>query len=385
MMKRQKVHSLTGRIDMARMYQAWYAVKRNRGAAGLDKVSVQMYEHNLHQNLASLMYDLKHRGKYFAHILRRVYIPKGKGKRRPLGIPIVRDRVAQGVICALIEPIFEQYFSEYSFGFRKSRNAHMAIKAILIAKNQGFLWVVDADIQSFFDNIPHELIIDLIAEYVADGNILSIVREFLTAGVMEDGCIKRNERGTPQGGVISPLLANIVLNILDHKLAQNGFRFVRYADDFVIMCRTENSAKQALTLARDTLNKMGLSLSPEKTIITRFKEGFDFLGFNISSRRVSIRKKSMESIKDRIREKTIRSRNFGKEVIADLNRVIRGFANYFDTPFSSVKELLYRMDQWTRKRLRCMKYTRISKQDNRRFKNKYLARMGLVTLHYRHR
>lgn len=383
MKARQKVHSLTGRIDMARMCQAWHAVKKNRGAAGLDKVSIQMYEQNLHQNLASLMHDLKHRGQYSANPLRRVYIRKGERERerRPLGIPIVRDRVAQGVVCSLLEPIFEPSFSEYSFGFRKGRNAHGAIESILDAKRQGLTWVVDADIKGFFDNIPHELIIDLTAEKVADGNILNIIREFLTAGVMEDGSIKSNDRGTPQGGVISPLLANIVLNVLDHKLTQNGHRFVRYADDFVIMCSSENTARQALTLAKETLEGMGLTLSPQKTIITPYKKGFDFLGFNISSRRVSIRKKSVEKIKDKIRGKTIRSHNFGKEVITELNRILKGYANYFDTPFSSVKELFCILDKWIRKRLRCMKYTSISRLHNRRFKNKYFTRMGLVSLY----
>ena len=229
--KRQKIHSLTGRIDMARMLNAFQKVKRNGGAHGVDGVMLEMYQANLQQNLAALMYDLKHRGHYHAAPLRRVYIPKGKGKWRALGIPTVRDRVAQEVIRSLLEPIFEPTFAECSYGFRPGRNAHQAIHSVLDAYLDGCWFVVDADIQSFFDNIPHELIIDLVAERVADGNILQLLCEFLTAEVIEDGDSHPSQKGTPQGGVISPLLANIALDVLDRQMIQAGFRFVRYADD----------------------------------------------------------------------------------------------------------------------------------------------------------
>jgi len=379
---RLKVHSLTGRMDMARMQRAFKSVKKNRGAAGVDKVDIQMFEANLAQNLAALLYDLKHRGRYQAAPLRRAFIPKGKGRRRPLGIPTVRDRVAQAVIRSLLEPIFEPTFSETSFGFRPGRNAHQAIQHILDCYQEGYRWVVDADIQGFFDNIPHELIIDLVAERVADGNILQILREFLTAGVWEKGFLLPTLQGTPQGGVISPLLANIVLDVLDQRLTQAGFRFVRYADDFVILCPDRSSAEHALALASQTLQQeLGLSLSPEKTVLTTFRQGFPFLGFLISSWGVSIRPKSVEKFKDKIRQLTVRSHNLDQQTIRTLKRVILGFAHYFATPFSTVKRQFDRLDRWLRKRLRCMKFKRISKLDNWRWRNQHLARLGLVSLY----
>ena len=379
---RLKVHSLTGRIDMARMHRAFKAVKKNRGAAGVDKVDIQMFEANLEQNLAALMFDLKHRGHYQAAPLRRAFIPKGKGQWRPLGIPTVRDRVAQEVIRSLLEPTFEPTFSEDSFGFRPGRNAHQAVERILEFYQDGYRWVVDADIQGFFDNIPHELIVDLVAERVADGNILQILREFLTAGVWEEGFLHPTVKGTPQGGVISPLLANIVLDVLDQRLAQAGLRFVRYADDFVVLCSDRSSAEQALALVSEIVqNELGLSLSPEKTVITTFQQGFPFLGFQISSWGISIRPKSVEKFKDKIRKLTVRSHNLDQDTFRALKRVILGFAHYFATPFSTVKRQFDRLDRWIRKRLRCMKFKRISKLDNWRWRNKYLARMGLVSLY----
>jgi len=206
------------------MHRAFRAVKRNRGAAGVDKVSIRAFEANLDDNLAALMFDLKH-GRYRATPLRRAYIPKGEGKLRPLGIPTVRDRVAQEVVRSILEPIFEPHFSEFSFGFRPRRNAHQALEALRAAHADGFKWVVDADIQAFFDNIPHDLILNRVAERVADGNILRLIREFLSAGVLEGAEFRPSTSGTPQGGVISPLLANIVLDLLDQRLTQSGLRF----------------------------------------------------------------------------------------------------------------------------------------------------------------
>jgi group II intron reverse transcriptase/maturase len=367
---------------MSRMHLAFHRVKRNGGGPGVDGVTIEMYEANLAQNLAALMYDLKHRGHYHASPLRRAYVSKGKGKKmRPLGIPTVRDRIAQEVMRDLLEPIFEPTFADCSYGFRPGRNAHQAIEAILQAYRQGNVIVVEVDIRAFFDNIPHELIIDLVAEWVADGNILQIIREFLTAEVVEDGETHLVTQGTPQGGVISPLLANIVLNVMDHLLIQAGYRLIRYADDFVILCPNVASAEQALALTIEILNSLSLSVSPEKTLITPFRCGFDFLGFHIASKTVSIRQKSVDKFKDRIRSLTIRSHNLDQEVVSSINRVIVGFANYFITPpFATVRRQSRALDTWTRKRLRCMKYKRISKGDNRRFLNKHLVRMGLVPL-----
>jgi RNA-directed DNA polymerase len=237
-MKKIKVHSLTGRITSRLMRQAFQAVKRNRGAAGVDKVSIQMFAANLEENLTALMQELK-TGTFRPLPLRRVHIPKGPGttKLRPLGIPVVRDRVAQEVIRRLLAPIFEPQFHDNSYGFIPGRNCHQAVERVLELHRQGLRVVLDADIQGFFDNLSHRVIMEAVATEVADGNILRLVEQFLTAGVMEDGVFKPTTIGTPQGGVISPLLANIVLNRLDWQLHQAGYRFVRYADDFVVLCQ----------------------------------------------------------------------------------------------------------------------------------------------------
>jgi len=366
---------------MSRLRAAFQRVKRNGGAPGVDGVTIEMYEANLEQNLAALMYDLEHRGQYHAHPLRRVYIPKGQGKYRALGIPTVRDRVAQEVVRALLEPLFEPTFVEDSYGFRPGRNAHQAIEAILEAYQDGAWFVVDADIHAFFDNLPHNLILDRVAEKVADGNILYLLREFLTTEVQtEDGTRHPVDRGTPQGGVISPLLANIVLHVLDTQMIHAAFRCIRYADDFVVLCPSLTSAEQALALANQTVQRLGLTLSPEKTHLTTFYRGFDFLGFHITSRNRSIRAKSVEKFKDRVRELTCRSHNLDQETIRNLNRVSVGFTQYFCTSFSTVVEQCTLLDHWIRMRLRCMKFKRICPLDNWRLLNKHLTRMGLVAL-----
>lgn len=260
--KKQKAHSLTGRINSKLMMKAFKAIKKNRGAAGVDKVSIGMFEANLEENLNALMRELKTRGSFMPKPLRRVHIPKGPGssQMRPLGIPVVRDRIAQEVMRSLLAPIFEPMFHDTSFGFRPDRNCHMAIERALKLHEDGYRHVLDADIQGFFDNIPHIVIMNLVRSEVADGNILDILERFLDAGVMEDGVYKPTNIGTPQGGVVSPLLANIVLNQLDWRLHNAGFKFVRYADDFVTICPSKRQAQEALTLISQTLeNELGLT------------------------------------------------------------------------------------------------------------------------------
>jgi group II intron reverse transcriptase/maturase len=220
-----------------------------------------------------------------------------------------------------------------------------------------------------------------LAAVVADGNVLRLVEKFLKAGVMENGVFKPTNVGTPQGGVISPLLANIALDSLDWFLEGHGLRFVRYADDFVVLCQSNAEAQEALTLIELYLtNCLGLSLSPEKTHVTSFKNGFAFLGFDISSRSVKMRAKSVEKFKNKVRELTRRSRNMDEEIIEKLNRVIRGTANYFATPFSHNRWLFEHLDGWVRKRLRCMKFKRIWRTDNFRLRKKHLKRAGLLNL-----
>ncbi len=377
---KQKVHSLTGRITPDLMRKAFLNVKRNRGAAGVDKESIQMFEANLEHNLDSLMRQLKLR-TFVPKPARRTYIPKGKDKFRPLGIPCVRDRVAQEVLRQLLSPVFEPLFHDDSYGFRPGRNCHQAVERVLELWHLGFRHVLDADIQGFFDNIPHSVVMLGLTAEIADGNILGLVEKFLKAGVMENGVFKPTTVGTPQGGVISPLLANIALNFLDWHLAQHGMHFVRYADDFVVLCRSQRRAKEALILVERFISEqLELKLSPEKTYVTTFRKGFFFLGFDICSRSVKMRGKSVKKFKARIRELTRRSRNLDAKAIEKLNQVLRGTANYFATPFSHNRRIFEKLDKWIRMRLRCMKFKRKWVTDNRRLRLKHLRRMGLLAM-----
>lgn len=379
-MAKQKEHSLTGRIDERLMLQAFKAVKRNRGAAGIDKVSIKMFGANLEQNLTALMRDLK-TGAFQPVPLRRKYIPKGPGQFRPLGIPAVRDRIAQEVVRTLLSPIFERLFHDASYGFRPKRNCHQALEAVLELHRQGNNVVLDADIKGFFDNIPFQVIMKAVAAEVADGNILRLVEKFLRSGVMEDGVFKPTTIGTPQGGVISPLLANIVLNHLDWQLHNAGYRFVRYADDFVVVCQTFKQAEEARTLVEHTLKtELGLELSQEKTKITTYGKGYSFLGFQLSSRSRKMRPKSKAKFQDKIRELTCRSHNLDAKIIKKLNRVIRGTANYFATHFSTGREEFHKLDSWIRMRLRCMKFKRKSHHDNYKMRVKAFRKLGLLNL-----
>jgi group II intron reverse transcriptase/maturase len=382
-MKKIKVHSLTGRITDRLMRQAFQAVKRNRGAAGVDKVSIRMFADNLEENLAALKRELK-TGTFRPLPLRRVHIPKGPGttKLRPLGIPVVRDRVAQEVIRRLLAPIFEPQFHENSYGFIPGRNCHQAIEQVLELHRQGRRVVLDADIQGFFDNLSHRIIMEAVAAEVADGNILRLVERFLTAGVMEDGVFKPTTIGTPQGGVISPLLANIVLDRLDWRLHRSGYRFARYADDFVVLCQDHRQAQEALECVRQVLEgELGLTLSPEKTKVTTYGKGYDFLGFHLSSRSRRMRDKSVQKLKAKVRELTERHRNLDRATIGRLNQVIRGTANYFATGFSTVRWMFQKLDSWIRMRLRAMKLKRKNYNDNRKLRGGYFRRqLGLLTL-----
>ena len=380
--KKRKVHSLTGRIDDRLMMQAFKAVKKNRGAAGIDKVSIGMFQQNLDANLAALKRDLK-KGTFIPKPLRRVWISKdAKGtKFRPLGIPAVRDRVAQEVIRRLLEPIFEPLFHDGSFGFRPGRSCHHAIDRVLSFHGEGDRVTLDADISGFFDNIPHKLIVGAVAAEVSDGNILRLIEKFLAAGVMEGGVFKPTTIGTPQGGVISPLLANIVLNELDWRLEKAGYRFVRYADDFVVVCKTRQQAKAALDVVEEIMTDLGLCLSPEKTKIASYGKGYEFLGFRLSSKSRTMRPKSLEKFKMKIRELSRRSHNLDAKAIEKLNQVIRGTANYFATNFSTCVKLFQKLDKWIRMRIRCMKFKRKSEFDNYRLRQgSFDKKLGLLKL-----
>jgi group II intron reverse transcriptase/maturase len=374
-----KAHSLTGRITLPLLLAAFKAVRANRGAAGIDKVSINMFEANLAENLLALERALKS-GSYEPLPLRRHFLDKGGGKFRPLGIPAVRDRVAQEVVRRLLTPVFEPLFHEASKGFRPGRNCHQALELAMKYHEEGFRVILDADIVGFFDNLPQSLIKEAVAAQVADGNILNLVEKFLRAGVMEAGVFKPTTVGTPQGGVISPLLANIVLNHLDWQLDKLGYRFVRYADDFVVLCQTHAQAEEAKTQVTRILSQLGLQLSAEKTRITTYGKGYSFLGFVMSSRSKLMRPKSQDKFKDKVRELTVRKRNLDAQLIEELNRVIQGTANYFATRWSTNRWLFQKLDSWIRRRLRCMKFKRFSYHHNHRMRLKQFAKLGLLSL-----
>jgi RNA-directed DNA polymerase len=378
--KKFKAFSLTGRITPELMVKAWKAVKRNRGAAGVDKITIERYGDDANNRLNSLMKNLKTRSAYYTPPLKRVYIPKGgSDKLRPLGIPTVDARVAQEVIRQLIDPIFEKQFHNDSFGFRAGRGCHQAVGRVLEYIDDGYKMVVDVDIKGFFDNIPHEVIMTMLRADIADGNILDILEKFLSSGVMEDGKRVPTIKGTPQGGVISPLLANIVLNYLDWQLAGQGYKFVRYADDIVILVKTIHEAENALDFTKRVLNDLGLEISPEKTKIAKVSEGFQFLGFLIKGHSVTMRPKSIEKFEKMIENTTTRSKNLDADVIIKLNQIIRGTVNYFSTKFSNTLSYFTRIDQWIRMRIRSMKYKRKWHTDNRRLKNAHIKNMELIS------
>ncbi len=381
-----KAHSLLGRISVTLLGHAFGNVRRNRGAAGIDKVSIKMFQGTpdlgswcLPRNLDALCRDLKN-GTFRPLPLRRVHIDKGGGKTRPLGIPAVRDRVAQEALRQILSPLFERIFHDDSFGFRPARNCHMAVTRVLELRRQGYTHVLDADIKGFFDNIPHDVIMQGVATEVADGSILRLIEQFLKSGVMVEGVFHPTGMGTPQGGVISPLLANITLNSLDWCLHNAGFRFVRYADDFVVLCQSQLQTKEAHDLVQQELTRLGLTLSAEKTSCTTFKEGFTFLGFDISSRAVRMRPKSVAKFKTNIRTLTVRNHNLDAKVIRKINAVVRGTANYFATSFSHVNDVFRTLDRWLRMRIRCMKFKAKRRSDNWRLRLKHLRRQGLIFL-----
>ncbi|MBI2447081.1 MAG: group II intron reverse transcriptase/maturase [Candidatus Omnitrophica bacterium] len=371
-----KFHSLRDKVfSLKNLYSAFQHVKKNKGKAGLDRVSIKQFEAQLDMNIMNIHKELK-TDIYKPSPVLRVYIPKGRHDKRPLGIPIVKDRVIQQAFRQIIEPIFEKDFSDNSFGFRPQRSCHNAIKRAEQYKQQGYRYILDADIKAFYDTLPHKLILGRLREKIADGWVLNSITNMLKAGIMEDGVIHETNEGSPQGGVISPLLANLVGDIIDKELEKAGYKFVRYADDFIVMTKTKEELPAALSSVKEIIEgRLGLKLSEDKTKLTNFKRGFRFLGYNFIGKNKGISTKSLDKLKDIVRD--ITKRTHLKTIIDRLNPVIRGHVNYFR--LGDVQSAYRKIDCWIRMRLRCFKFKRKWRTDNKRFPIHRFKKMGLLS------
>ncbi|HIW31234.1 MAG TPA: group II intron reverse transcriptase/maturase [Candidatus Paenibacillus intestinavium] len=351
----RKWYSLIDKIwAKPNLEEAFKEVKRNRGAAGIDRMTIKAFESELEHHLEVVQQALKNK-TYQAKPVRRVYIPKGDGTQRPLGIPTVGDRVVQAAVRRILEPIYETKFMECSYGFRPGRSAHMALQNIRKDLEDGYRYVIDADLKSYFDTIPHEKLIGMVKETVVDGSVLSLLEQFLKAGVMDGGSFHLNDRGTPQGGVISPLLANIYLHPMDKVMTERGHRLTRYADDFVVCCKTQKGAERVLKSITKLLEKgMGLIIHPEKTkIVNSKKESFVFLGHEFKPGKWMVPSdKAKKKFKERIKSITKRNQTVNVEILVKktLNPYLRGWGNYYGMGNGS--GWFQTMDAWIRRRLR---------------------------------
>ena len=365
---------------------AFERVRANRGAAGVDHQTIEMFAHDVEANLERLARSLRE-GTYRPQAVKRVWILKaGKKELRPLGIPTVRDRVVQTALRSVLEPIFERKFHEHSYGFRPGRGCKDALRRVDQLLQQGYTWVVDADLKSYFDTIPHDKLLERVREEVADGRVLALLQAFLTQGVWEGMETWTPETGSPQGAVVSPLLSNIYLNPLDHTMAALGYEMVRYADDFVILCRSADEAQKALAEVRTWTAQAGLVLHPDKTrIVDATQEGgFDFLGYHFERGRKWPRTKSLAKLKDTIRAKT-RRLNGGslQAIITTVNRTLAGWYEYFK---HSNRHTFPSLDGWIRMRLRSILRQRAGRKgrgrgkDHHRWPNAYFVEHGLFSL-----
>jgi RNA-directed DNA polymerase len=388
--KGNKWYSLFDKIaNKDTLKQAWGFVKENQGAAGVDKISIARFDKHWEKYLQEILDQLK-AGTYQPLAVRRVYIPKGQNTRelRPLGIPAVKDRIVQAAIKMVMEPIFEHEFIDTSYGFRPGKGCKDALGEVDNHIQKGYTWYVDADLKSYFDTIPHEKMMERVEERIADGRVLEIITKYLKQKVVEECKEWIPETGTPQGAVLSPLLANIYLHPLDKLMKETKINMVRYADDFVILCDSQEGALKALEMVREWVQENGLTLHPEKTRIGNCKnegEGFDFLGYRFEAGKRYVRKKSLDKLKDKIRENTKRCNGHSlKEIVEDLNSTLKGWFGYFK---HAHKWIFERLDGLIRRRLRALLRRREkrpgmgkTKADHAKWPNKYFAKLGLFSL-----
>jgi RNA-directed DNA polymerase len=385
-----KWHTLIDKVySSLNLHAASLSVLGNEGAAGVDHQTVTQFQQRQVEELKRLEEELR-TGKYQPRPVKRVWIPKpGSTEQRPLGIPSVRDRVVQTALLHVLEPIFDITFAEFSYGFRKGRGCPQALERIEALLNEGYVHVVDADLKSYFDTIPKDRLMSRVRDRVSDSRVLGLVEQFLEQGVMDGLSLWTPEQGTPQGAVISPLLANLYLNPLDHLMAEASIAMVRYADDFVILCRSRADADQALAKVKQWVEENGLTLHPTKTkIVDARTDGFDFLGYTFRGHYRFPRKKSLAKVRESIRAKTPRTNgNSLAYIVRTLNATLQGWFGFFRhchwTVFTT-------MDSWVRGRLRSILRKRAGRRgrgrgaDHQRWPNVFFADQGLYSLHEAH-
>jgi RNA-directed DNA polymerase len=372
--------------SLGNLRSAFGMVKANKGSPGIDHQTIDDFASRLEENLERVAQALRD-GRYRPQAIKRVWIPKpGSTEKRPLGIPTVRDRVVQAALRNVLEPVFEKDFADHSYGFRPGRGCKDALRQVDLLLKQGYTYVVDADLKSYFDTIPHDFLMARIRDKLADNRILALVELFLKQQIMETTTGWTPETGTPQGAVLSPLLSNIYLDPLDHLMAQSGVNMVRYADDFVILCRTESEALHALAMVQQWTAQAGLTLHPTKTRIVdaTARGGFDFLGYHFERGMRWPRRKSEKKLKDAIRAKTRRTSGHSLlAIITDVNRTLKGWFEYFKHGHYTTFRPL---DSWIRMRLRSILRKRLGGRgrgrgaDHQRWRNAFFAEQGLFSL-----
>lgn len=376
----------------ATLQAAWKRVRRNKGSHGMDGVSVERFAARQEVYIEELHQALKE-GRYQPLPVKRVEIPKAGGGKRPLGIPAVKDRVVQAALKMVIEPIFENEFVSGSYGFRPQRGCKDALWRVDRHLKMGQTWVVDADLKSYFDTIPHARLMLEVEKYISDGKVLKLVESYLKQDIISGLEQWTPVAGTPQGAIISPLLANLYLHGLDKRMMQAGYAMVRYADDFVILCDSQDKAEQALAMVRQWVNDRELTLHPDKTHIGDCMlkgQGFEFLGYRFEAGKRFVRKKSMKALKDKIRSKTKRSRGVSMErIIAELNPTLKGWFGYFK---HAHKWTFPEIDGFIRRRLRSLRdkqmngYSGFGKslRLHKLMPDAYFAGLGLFTMKEAH-
>ncbi len=371
-------------LEFRRLRAAYEEVRANHGAPGVDGISVEQFGERLEENLCELVSELRAR-TYRPLPVKRVLIPKPDGSQRPLGIPAVRDRVVQQAVLRVLEPVFEADFSPHSHGFRPGKSCFSALRELYVQVRAGQLYIVDVDIEKFFDSIPHEPLIDAVAERVADGSVLRLIRLFVEALIQDGYKLVRPKAGTPQGGAVSPLLANIYLGQLDRALEAEDVAFVRYADDVRLLSRTPAGARKALERVAGVLEELGLQLSPKKTRLASIHQGVEFLGYRLIAVKghlnVYISPKVLEHFREKVRKLTRRTAGVSFPVMVDrLNEYLRGWGEYFKRAQSS--GVLDRQDQWVARRVRAYRAKRWRNTYWRRYPDQYLyGQLGLVRLY----